>query len=216
MAIDGPGGSGKGTVSRIVAQRLGWHYLDSGALYRLVAHEAARHDIALDDESALAAVAKSLKVSFAVDSEAVFLGGEDISDKIRTEECGSRASRIAALPAVREALLEWQRAFRKPPGLVADGRDMGSVVFPKAVVKVFLTASPKVRAQRRYRQLKDKGIDVNLDTILNDIRERDMRDSKRCIAPMKIAEGAVLLDTDELTVEGVVEKLLGLLPGGVV
>ncbi len=212
FTIDGPSGSGKGTVSRILAQRLGWHYLDSGALYRLTAYEAEKQQVALNDEAAVAKIAGSLNVHFEADGDAVFLAGINVNNAIRTEACGNKASKVASLPTVRDALLDWQRAFKKPPGLVADGRDMGSVVFPQATIKVFLTASAEVRAERRYAQLKEKGIGGNLDTIFNDISERDLRDSARSIAPMKPAEGAVLLDTDKLPVEAVVEKLVGLLP----
>ncbi len=215
FTIDGPSGSGKGTVSRILAQRLGWHYLDSGALYRLTAYEAVKQKVALRDELAVAKVASSLNVHFDADGEAVFLDGVDVNSKIRSEECGNQASKVASLSAVRDALLGWQRAFKKPPGLVADGRDMGSVVFPQATVKVFLTASVEVRAERRYTQLKEKGIGGNLETIFNDIRERDLRDSARSVAPMKPAEGAVLLDADRLSIEVVVKKLIGLLPDNI-
>ncbi len=216
FAIDGPSGSGKGTVSRILAKRLGWHYLDSGALYRLTAYEAEKQAVVLSDEAAVAKIAGSLDVHFSADNEGVFLAGENVNDAIRTEACGNRASKVASLPAVRDALLDWQRAFKKPPGLVADGRDMGSVVFPHAKVKVFLTASVEIRAERRYAQLKAKGIGGNLDAIFNDIRERDLRDSARSVAPMKPAKGAVLLDTDKLSIETVVEKLMNLLPDSTV
>ncbi|HEB63204.1 MAG TPA: (d)CMP kinase [Gammaproteobacteria bacterium] len=216
FAIDGPSGSGKGTVSRILAKRLGWHYLDSGALYRLTAYEAEKQAVVLSDEAAVAKIAGSLDVHFSADAEGVFLAGENVNDAIRTEACGNRASKVASLPAVRDALLDWQRAFKKPPGLVADGRDMGSVVFPQAKVKVFLTASVEIRAERRYAQLKAKGIGGNLDAIFNDIRERDLRDSARSVAPMKPAKGAVLLDTDKLSIETVVEKLMNLLPDSTV
>ena len=212
LAIDGPSGSGKGTVSRLVAARLGWHLLDSGALYRLVGLAAARHGIALNDEAALEGLARQLDVAFQGEGDAtrVLLEGDDVSDAIRTEQAGNSASKVAALPAVRAALLARQRAFRTPPGLVADGRDMGSVVFPDAELKVFLTASPQERAKRRYKQLKEKGFGGSLSALSEDIAERDRRDASRAVAPLKPADDAVLVDTTDLNIDGVVERVLEL------
>lgn len=208
IAIDGPGGSGKGTISRLVASRLGWHYLDSGALYRLTALAAINHTLSFDNESALETLAEHLDVQFGAD-ESVLLEGEVVSNAIRSEEMGEAASVVAALPGVRAALLNRQRAFRERPGLVADGRDMGSTVFPDAELKIYLTASPEARAERRYKQLKQKGIDVNLAHLLEDIRRRDERDSQRAISPMRAAPDAIQLDTTDLTIEQVVDKVLG-------
>ncbi|MBK8163325.1 MAG: (d)CMP kinase [Gammaproteobacteria bacterium] len=211
ITVDGPGGVGKGTVSRILAGRLGWHLLDSGALYRLVGLSALRRGVALANEAAVAALAMNLDVNFTGNSDenaVITLGNADVSDAIRAENVGSAASRVAALPAVRQALLERQRRFRQPPGLVADGRDMGTVVFPDAQLKVFLQASPDERASRRYKQLKDKGISVSLSALLKEIEERDMRDSGRRIAPMKPAEGAVMIDTTHMGIEEVVDSIL--------
>lgn len=213
IAIDGPGGSGKGTVSRILAQKLGWHFLDSGSLYRLTALAARYHAIALDNEPALETLAAHLDVQFETDEEwqgRIILEGEDVSDLLRGEECGNDASRVAVLPGVRRALLERQRAFLRPPGLVADGRDMGTVVFPGAQLKIFLTASPEERANRRYKQLKDKGLDVNLDSLLNEITERDVRDSTRSFAPMRSAADAVVVDTTGIGIDAVVGRIMEL------
>ena len=207
IAIDGPGGSGKGTISQRVASRLGWHYLDSGALYRLTALASKNHALSLDNESSIATLAEHLDVQFGADGQIV-LEGEEVTDAIRTEEMGEAASVVAALPTVRKALLNRQRAFREAPGLVADGRDMGSVVFPDAELKIFLTASAEVRAERRYKQLKEKGINVNLAHLLDDIRRRDERDSQRAAAPMKVADDAVQLDTTALSIEQVVDRVL--------
>jgi len=212
LTIDGPSGSGKGTISARVARRLGWHLLDSGALYRLVALGAERHHIPLEDEKALAEYAASLDVRFELpesDSEPVtLLEGEVVGDAIRSETCGNAASKVAALPAVRAALLQRQRDFRQQPGLVADGRDMGTVVFPEAEVKIFLTASVEERAQRRYKQLIEKGISANLAGLLGEIAERDARDSQRKVAPLKPAEDAIILDTTSMTIDEVVEKVV--------
>jgi cytidylate kinase len=206
IAIDGPSASGKGTVAQRVAGKLGFHYLDSGALYRLVALAATRSGVDLGDETALSEVTAHLDVVFE-DSE-IRLGHEDVSDAIRAEACSNAASRIAAYPQVRQALLARQRAFRQFPGLVADGRDMGSVVFPDAVAKIFLTASAETRAGRRHKQLMEKGVDANIATLLEDIRERDRRDSNRAVAPLQVGAGTFLLDTTSLNIEQAVESVL--------
>jgi cytidylate kinase len=213
ITIDGPSGSGKGTISRMLARELGFHFLDSGALYRLLAFAAERRGIALDDESALAALSEKLDIRFPADGEGdrVLLDGEDVSDAIRTEAAGSGASRVAALPAVREALLDRQRRFRLAPGLVADGRDMGTVVFPDAEAKIFLTASAGERARRRYKQLKEKGISVVFEDILADIQMRDERDAGRSVAPLRPAQDADLVDTSELDIPATIERLRDLL-----
>lgn len=206
IAIDGPSASGKGTVAARVAAALGWHYLDSGALYRLTALAAKRAGVAWDDEPAVAALAANLDVVFAGDS--IRLAGEEVGEAIRSEEMGVGASKVAALPAVREALLFRQRLFRRPPGLVGDGRDMGSVVFPDAGTKVFLTASAEVRAERRYKQLIGKGIAATMAPILQDLRERDERDSKRSVAPLRQTADAELLDTSTLSIDEAVARVL--------
>lgn len=204
IAIDGPSASGKGTVAKLVAQALGFHYLDSGALYRLVALAAQRSGVSLKDEARLAVLAEGLPIRF--EGDEVYLGDEDVSAAIRSEDCSQAASRIAALPAVRHALLARQRAFRKAPGLVAEGRDMGSVVFPDAVLKIFLTASPEERSRRRYNQLIAKGMRANIAILLQEINERDRRDSARSVAPLQKAQDASLLDTTGLSIdEAVVE-----------
>lgn len=207
IAIDGPTASGKGTVAQRVALRLGFHYLDSGALYRLTALMAIRQQAVLMDEQAVAGIAASLPCRFT--GEEVWLAGENVSKAIRAEEVGNAASRIATLPSVRRALHGLQLGFRKPPGLVADGRDMGTVVFPGAPLKVFLTASVEARAERRYKQLIDKGFPANMEDLLKDLRERDARDTNRAVAPLRPAEGAHILDTSGMTVEQAVEQVLG-------
>lgn len=206
IAIDGPSASGKGTVAQRVAGKLGFHYLDSGALYRLVALSAMRSDADLADEHVLSDIAARLDVVFE-DAE-IWLESENVTDAIRAEACSNTASRIAAYPRVRVALLERQRAFRQFPGLVADGRDMGSVVFPDAALKIFLTASAETRAQRRYKQLMEKGIDANISTLLQDLRERDARDSGRSVAPLQQGEGTSLLDTTSLDIGQAVDCIL--------
>lgn len=211
LAIDGPSGSGKGTVARRVADALGWHLLDSGALYRLTALAAARSGRSDAPEDCLAQIAATLEIRFGLDrnrEEQVWLAGEDVSAAIRTEECSRLASHVALLPAVRKALFDLQRGFRQPPGLVADGRDMGTKVFPDAFLKVFLTASAGVRAQRRYKQLKDKGIDVSLPALSQHIEDRDKRDSERTVAPLRAAEDARLLDSSNLTIDEVTRTVL--------
>lgn len=206
ITIDGPSASGKGTVAQRTAKILGFHYLDSGALYRLTALAAAKLNVLLDDEAALAKLASALDLKFT--GEKVFLAGTDVSSEIRSEACADGASRVAVLAAVRDALLARQRAFLAPPGLVADGRDMGSVVFPAADLKIFLIAAPEVRAQRRYKQLKEKGMDASLEDILQEIRSRDARDASRSIAPLKLLPGAKLLDTSKLTIDEAVGRIL--------
>lgn len=211
IAIDGPSASGKGTVAQRVSESLGFHYLDSGTLYRLVALVAFRAGVDLAEEEALANIAEHLDVTFK-DAE-IRLGGEDVTDIIRTETCGNAASRLAAHSQVRKALLGRQRAFRQNPGLVADGRDMCSVVFPDATLKIFLVASTETRAQRRYKQLMEKGADVKIATILQDIRERDARDSGRSVAPLKQDADSSFIDTTLLNITEVVNQILRLYAG---
>lgn len=212
LTLDGPGGSGKGTIASRVARTLGWHLLDSGALYRLVALGAARRGIDMADEAALAGYAAGMDVDFEVrpDSGEVVakLDGEAVGDAIRTEQVGNDASKVAALGGVREALLQRQRDFLQPPGLVADGRDMGTTVFPAAGLKIFLTASAEVRAERRYKQLKEKGISASLAGLLQEIAERDTRDTERQSSPLKPAADAIVLDTSTLDIDQVVEQVL--------
>ena len=211
MTIDGPSGSGKGTVSRAAARALGWTLLDSGALYRLVALAGRQAGINLDDEAGLARLAETTDIAFGSTGsggEVVRLDGKDVTGAIRTEEAGNDASKVAALPGVRAALLERQRRFAVPPGLVADGRDMGTVVFPGAEVKIFLTASAAERALRRYKQLKEKGVAANLAALSLEIAERDLRDSTRAASPLVASADAVLLDTTGMSVDAVVERVL--------
>ena len=212
ITIDGPSGSGKGTVAGILAKRLGWNLLDSGALYRLLAFAAGNHGVALDNEALLEKLAAHLDVQFigATDGKParIILEGDDVTHAIRSETVAAGASKVAALPAVRDALLQRQRAFLEFPGLVADGRDMGTVVFPDAPLKVFLTASAEERARRRYLQLKAKGDDVNLSGLLDEIRARDERDTQRAIAPLKPAADAIQLDSTELSIEQVLERIM--------
>jgi cytidylate kinase len=206
VTIDGPSGSGKGTIARLLAERLGWHCLDSGALYRLVGLAADRAGVSFDDPAALAAVARNLPAVF--DGDRVLLAGEDVGTLIRTEQAGGLASRVAAVPAVRDALLHWQRAQAREPGLVADGRDMGTVVFPAAEVKVFLTASPEERALRRHKQLLEKGFTANLSSLVAEIRERDERDRTRAVAPLKAPAAALEIESTALSIEEVLDRVL--------
>jgi cytidylate kinase len=204
IAIDGPSASGKGTIASRVARELGFHYLESGSLYRLLALLSLREGTL--DERRLADLASHMDVEFAAGE--VLLEDEDVTDKIRSEPCGVRASEVARLPAVREALLARQRAFRRPPGLVADGRDMATVVFPDADLKIFLTATPEVRAERRYKQLKEKGIDANLRALSRDLEERDERDTKRAVSPLVPAADSQVIDSSSLSIEQVAGRIL--------
>lgn len=198
ITIDGPSASGKGTIAQLVAKGLGFHYLDSGALYRLVALKSSQEGVNISDEDALAEIASTLDVSF--ENNDVFLENKQVTDAIRTEQCGVLASKLASYQGVRDSLVARQRAFRKLPGLVTDGRDMGSVIFPDAVLKIYLTASAEVRAQRRYKQLIEKGINANINSLQEEIRERDERDSHREIAPLQKRLDARLLDTTSLSI----------------
>ncbi len=207
ITINGPTASGKGTVASRVAETLGFAFLDSGALYRLTALSALEAGVSLTDEPALSALAAGLQVVF--QGERILLDGRDVADAIRAEQVGVAASKIATLPAVRSALVGLQHSFRRPPGLVADGRDMGTVIFPDAGLKVFLTASVEARAERRYKQLIGKGFSANMSDLLQDLRERDARDTQRAVAPLKPAEGAHLLDTSAMGIEEAVAKVLG-------
>ena len=212
ITIDGPSGSGKGTVAALVAAKLGWNFLDSGALYRLLAFAARNHGVDLTNEEALKLLAAHLDAQFGAGKGGqgmqIVLEGEEVTQAIRNEQIGAGASQVAALPVVREALLQRQKAFREPPGLVADGRDMGTVVFPDAPLKIFLTASAEERARRRFLQLKDKGDDVNLASLLDEIRARDERDTQREVAPLKPADDAIQLDSTNLSIEQVLGQIL--------
>ena len=213
ITIDGPSGSGKGTISRLVADRLGWRLLDSGALYRLVAYAGQQRSLAAYDEAGHADIAQNLDVQFGLGphgGEQIWLAGAEVSRAIRTEQAGEGASRVAAMPAVRAVLLDRQRAFAGPPGLVADGRDMGTVVFPAAALKIFLTASAEERARRRYNQLKDKGLGANLAALSLEIAERDRRDATRAVAPLRPADDAVIVDSTAMTIDAVVARVLEL------
>lgn len=216
ITIDGPSGVGKGTVCMRLATELGWHVLDSGAIYRALAMAALTRECPLDDETRLAELAQSLDLSFTPDPERdalrVWLDGEDASHTIRTETAGNAASQVAALPAVRAALLARQRQFQQPPGLIADGRDMGTVVFPHAPCKIFLTASPEERARRRLNQLKEKGINAIFADLVDELRERDRRDRERATAPLVAAEDACVIDTSELSIQQVVDQVRARLP----
>lgn len=210
IAIDGSAGSGKGTLAQRLSNTLGWHLLDSGAIYRLLAFAACKHEVDLDDEAGLVALTTSVKMEFVAHAGAelaIHLDGEDVTRDVRTEDCGCNASRLAVLPKVREALLQRQKSFRELPGLVADGRDMGTVVFPDAPLKIFLLASAEVRAQRRFGQLKEKGIDASIDRLIQDIVERDERDCNRKQAPLKPADDAIQIDTDKMSIEEVFNKV---------
>jgi cytidylate kinase len=212
LTLDGPSGAGKGTVSRAIARRLGWHYLDSGAIYRSLAVAVIEQGVSPGDVEQIVRIAQAMNLGFQSDeAPRVLMEGRDITDRIQTETCGNTASKIAALGPVRQALLQKQRAFRQLPGLVADGRDMGTVVFPDAQYKVFLTASAEERAVRRYKQLKEKGINVSLGDLTKEIEERDRRDRERSEAPLKMAEGAVVVDSSNLTIEEVIARCLELI-----
>lgn len=206
ITIDGPSASGKGTVAQLVAKKLGFHYLDSGSLYRLVALKTMQTHADIHNTEQLAEIARNLDVVFK--NEDIYMDGSIVTDAIRAEQCGSLASQLAAHPQVREALTERQRAFCQPPGLITDGRDMGSVIFPEAILKIFLTASAEVRAQRRYKQLIEKGIDANIADLLQDIQKRDERDSNRSIAPLRQDADAKLLDTTSLTISQAQDAVL--------
>jgi cytidylate kinase len=214
ITIDGPSGTGKGTISQQLARKLGWHYLDSGAIYRVLGLAALRAEVDLQDEQALSQIALELPLSFQDDQESfrLFLKDEDVTLKIRSEECSRAASIVSAFGCVRAALLERQRIFRKAPGLVTDGRDMGTIVFPDAIVKIFLDASAEVRAERRFQQLKKMGINANIDAILAELRARDERDRSRAISPLIPAPDAILIDSSGLSISQVMEKVIALLP----
>lgn len=210
ITVDGPSGAGKGTLSAMLAQHFTWHLLDSGALYRVLAVATEHHGLSPVDEESIVPLASSLDVTFDISESKrrIILEGEDVTDTIRTEEVGSTASKVAALPRVREALLRRQRAFQQEPGLVADGRDMGTVVFTEAKAKIFLTASAEARAERRFNQLKDKGLDVNIARLLTDIKARDERDTNRTVAPLVAADDALVIDSTSLDIQQVFEKAL--------
>ncbi len=219
ITVDGPSGSGKGTVCRLLAEKLGWDVLDSGAIYRVLSLAALHHQIALDNEEALVPLAANLDVQFLIDNDTnagkIILEGEDVTTTIRNEEVGAAASKVAALPRVREALLRRQRAFRTENGLIADGRDMGTVVFPDAPLKIFLTASAEERARRRFVELNERGLDVTLSGLLQDIQARDDRDMNRAVAPLVPAEDAIELDTSELNAQQVFDKVITLLDASI-
>ncbi|MBI5448597.1 MAG: (d)CMP kinase [Gammaproteobacteria bacterium] len=216
ITLDGPSGTGKGTLSQRLAQHLHWHFLDSGALYRVLALAATQHTIHLTDEPALAHLAQHLPVKFVVNQRGahplIFLDNQDVTHAIRTEKCGNDASTLSALPAVRQALIDRQRAFRQAPGLVTDGRDMGTVIFPDATLKLFLDASPEERARRRHKQLQDKGVLTDLTTIQTELQQRDDRDRQRAIAPLKPAADALIIDTTHLNIDEVFKQILQTLP----
>ena len=206
ITIDGPSGSGKGTLAQLVAEDLGWHLLDSGALYRIVGAMCVRREVAFAAVDEVAELAGALQISFA--EGRVTVDGLDLTDEIRTEDAGEHASKVAQHPQVRDAVMMLQRSFRSPPGLVADGRDMGTVVFPEAKLKIFLDASPEERAQRRYKQLKNKGLSVSLRGLLEQIKERDARDRGRAVAPLKPAADALVIDSTSMSIDGVFEQVM--------
>jgi cytidylate kinase len=213
VTLDGPGGAGKGTIAKLLARHLGWHLLDSGAIYRLVALAAIREGVDLSDENAVKTIACALDAEFVVSDDhsvKTLLSGQDVGSELRTEQTGAAASQIAAYTSVREALLGRQRRFAEPPGLVADGRDMGTVVFPEAPLKIYLTASLEERANRRYKQLKEQGLSANIQALLRELAERDERDANRTVAPLRPAEDAVILDCTELSINQVFEQVLSL------
>lgn len=213
ITVDGPGGSGKGTVSQGLARELGWHFLDSGSLYRVLAHAAVQAGVPLDDEPGLVALAGHLETAVELptcDSRRVLYEGRDISGELRTEQCGDAASRVAVLAGVRKALLAWQRNCRRPPGLVADGRDMGSVVFPDAGLKLFLTARPEVRAERRYKQLKNMGKEADLEVLVGEVEARDARDMNRPVSPLVPADDAVVIDNSDIDEDETLRRVLKL------
>ncbi|MEN8204997.1 MAG: (d)CMP kinase [Pseudomonadota bacterium] len=212
ITVDGPSGSGKGTISQALAAELGWHHLDSGALYRLLAYAALQASLDLADEMALITLAGRLSETYhlpTADKPAILLDGVDVGDALRTEGCAEAASKAAVLPAVREALLAWQRHYRQPPGLIADGRDMGTAVFPDATLKLFLTARPEVRAVRRYNQLKNKGITVDLVVLVEEVEARDRRDMSRKASPLKPAPDALIIDNSDLDEAATLQQALG-------
>ncbi len=206
ITIDGPSGSGKGTVAELVAEQVGWRILDSGAIYRVLGLMVERAGLGSEEVEKIAELAENMPLAFSAGR--VLLAGEDVSSAIRTESAGNAASKVAALPEVRSALLQWQRNYAQSPGLVADGRDMGTVVFPHAAVKIFLTASAEERAERRYKQLKDKGMDVSLPDLAAEIRERDERDRSRSVAPLQAAPSALVVDSTSMTIDEVVGRVM--------
>lgn len=210
ITIDGPAGAGKGTIAAMLAEKLGWNLLDSGAIYRTAALEVMKQCVALNDAEAIVTLLNAMDIRF--EGDQVYSGGEDVSRAIRAPECSGITSKIAAIPAVRSALMARQRAFVQSPGLIADGRDMGTVVFPHALVKIFLTASPEIRGERRFKQLSEQGISANLATLIDDIAARDKRDAERATAPLLPANDAVTIDCSQMTPQQVLGKVISLLP----
>ncbi|MGV6860034.1 MAG: (d)CMP kinase [bacterium] len=213
VTLDGPGGAGKGTIAGLLARRLEWHILDSGALYRILALAAMKKEVLLDDVPALTNLARTLPAEFSQDAQGVthvLLDGADVTTELRTEACGNAASQVASICEVRDALLQRQRDFRQPPGLVADGRDMGTVVFPEAKVKIYLTASLEERAKRRYKQLKEKGVEISIDALFREIAERDERDCNRKVSPLKPADDAIQIDCSDMSIDQVLDSVVGI------